>query len=69
MDGEILLDVDMDYEIDNLEGLAAHRPAGARETILTMISDNNFNSILQRTVLLQFALPDAPATPQGMARK
>lgn len=29
------------------------------EIIITMISDNNFNPVLQRTVLLQFALDGA----------
>ncbi len=55
MEGEVLLDVDMDHEIDNLEGLGIHRGAQG-ETVLTMVSDNNFNSLLQRTVLLQFTL-------------
>jgi hypothetical protein len=41
-----------------MEGLAVHREGG--ETILTLISDDNF-SRLQRTLLLEFALPDAPA--------
>ena len=53
--GEVLLNADMGYDIDNMEGLAVHRaPKG--ETILTLISDDNFNSFLQRTILLQFAL-------------
>ena len=55
LDGEVLLHADMAYQIDNMEGLALHR--GARgETILTLISDDNFNHLLQRTLLLQFAL-------------
>lgn len=54
VDGEILLTADLGSEIDNMEGLAAHRNA-AGETILTLISDDNF-SMFQRTVLLQFAL-------------
>jgi hypothetical protein len=49
-----LLEADHRYEIDNMEGLSVHRGAGG-ETILTMISDDNF-SIIQRTLLLQFAL-------------
>jgi hypothetical protein len=58
LDGEILLDVDLSQEIDNLEGLAVHKgPKG--ETVLTIISDDNFNQVLQRTVLLQFTLLDA----------
>ena len=60
MQGEILLDADMGQEIDNLEGLAVHRDANGR-TVLTMISDNNYNSFLQRTVILQFTLHDHAA--------
>lgn len=52
---DMLLAADMSYEIDNMEGLAVHRgPRG--ETVLTMISDDNFNHMLQRTILLQFTL-------------
>jgi hypothetical protein len=56
--GEVLIQADMAYEIDNMEGLAVREgPDG--ETLITMISDDNFNSFLQRTVLLEFALaPD-----------
>jgi hypothetical protein len=57
LEGEILLDADLSQEIDNLEGLAMHKgPKG--ETVLTIISDNNFNQMLQKTVLLQFTLLD-----------
>ena len=55
LDGEVLLEADLASEIDNMEGLAAHRGA-AGETVLTLISDNNFNTFLQRTLLLQFTL-------------
>ena len=55
LDGEVLLEADMGYEVDNMEGLAIHQ--GARgEAVLTIISDNNFNGFLQRTLVLQFAL-------------
>lgn len=54
VDGPILLDVDMGYQIDNMEGLGIHRAADGR-TVLTMISDDNFSPI-QRTILLQFTL-------------
>lgn len=54
LDGEILLDAGMASQIDNMEGLAVHRDASGR-TILTLISDDNQN-ILQRTLILQFAL-------------
>jgi hypothetical protein len=55
LDGVVLLEADMGYDIDNMEGLAVHRgPAG--ETVLTLVSDDNFNHFLQRTILLQFTL-------------
>lgn len=57
--GDVLLEADTAQEIDNLEGLAVSENA-AGETILTLISDDNFNRFLQRTVLLQFALTDEP---------
>jgi hypothetical protein len=54
LDGPVLFEADLGYEIDNMEGLSVHRsPSG--ETVLTMISDDNF-SALQRTLLLQFTL-------------
>ncbi|MFN0217717.1 MAG: esterase-like activity of phytase family protein [Hyphomicrobium sp.] len=56
--GEILIEADMDQQIDNMEGLAVTR-AKSGETLLTVISDDNFNKYLQRTVLLQFSLSDA----------
>lgn len=43
-------------EIDNMEGLAVDlSPAG--ETILTLVSDDNFNDF-ERTLLLRFSVPD-----------
>ncbi len=56
VDGPILIEADMSHQIDNMEGLAVHRGA-AGETVLTLISDDNF-SPLQRTVLLQFTLAE-----------
>ena len=53
--GQTLIEADFGFEIDNMEGLALHRGAGG-ETVLTMISDDNFNHMLQRTLLLQFTL-------------
>ena len=52
--GEPLLEAGPEFEIDNFEGLAVHKSA-AGETILTLISDDNF-SAFQRTLLLQFKL-------------
>ena len=41
------------YAIDNMEGIAVCQRDG--ELRLTIVSDNNFNTSLQRTLLLQFA--------------
>jgi len=60
LDGEVLLEADLSSEIDNMEGLAVHRGPGG-ETVLTLVSDNNFNGFLQRNLLLQFALTDGKA--------
>jgi hypothetical protein len=54
LDGPVLIQADLGQQIDNMEGLAIHRNEKG-ETILTLISDDNF-SWLQRTVLLEFAL-------------
>ena len=54
VDGPALFNADLGHEVDNMEGIDAHvTPEG--ETVLTMISDDNF-SLLQRTLLLQFTL-------------
>ena len=56
LDGEILVDVDDDFEIDNIEGMAISKmdDGGTR---ITVISDDNFSK-RQRTVLLEFKLLD-----------
>jgi hypothetical protein len=54
VDGPVLLFADLGYQVDNMEALAVHRaPDG--ETVLTLLSDDNFSPI-QRTLLLQFTL-------------
>ncbi len=54
--GEVLLEADLRYQIDNMEGIAVGRgPDG--ETIIALVSDNN-QSKLQRTLLLFFALTE-----------
>jgi hypothetical protein len=53
--GRIVFQGDSIYEIDNMEGMAVHRGTGG-ETVVTLISDNNFNRLLQRTLFLQFTL-------------
>jgi hypothetical protein len=55
IDAEVLIEADPNREIDNMEGLAVHTGSGG-ETVVTMISDDNFNKGLQRTLLLQFTL-------------
>ncbi len=56
VDGPVLFEAGLRFEIDNMEGLAVHQtPAG--QTVLTLISDDNF-SALQRTELLQFTLAE-----------
>ena len=68
--GETLIEANGAHEIDNMEGLAVHADVAGR-TILTLISDDNFNSYLQRTVLLQFALVEtlAPAVETPVVAK
>lgn len=56
VDGAVLFEADLGHEIDNMEGIDAHVTSGG-ETVLTMVSDDNF-SLLQRTLLLQFTLVD-----------
>ena len=58
--GETLLSSDMSYEIDNMESVAVHTsPSG--ETVVTLLSDDIFNTFLQRNLLLQFTLHPAGA--------
>lgn len=54
VDGPALTQADLAYQIDNMEGVGIHRtPEG--ETVLTLVSDDNFSPI-QRNLLLQFTL-------------
>ncbi|WP_407186768.1 esterase-like activity of phytase family protein [Bradyrhizobium centrosematis] len=56
VDGPALFVADLGQEIDNMEGIDAHVTSEG-ETVLTLISDDNF-SMLQRTLLLQFTLAE-----------
>jgi len=56
VDGEVLIDTDFGYQIDNMEGLDVTIGADGN-TYLTLISDDN-HSILQRNLLLEFRLVD-----------
>jgi len=52
--GRILLTAKDDKTLDNMEGLSIHTGSSG-ETLLTLISDNNFRGF-QRTIIMQFAL-------------
>ena len=54
VDGKVLIEADLAYQIDNMEGIVVHRNA-AGETVITLVSDDNF-SVIQRNLLLQFVL-------------
>ncbi|MPZ39024.1 MAG: twin-arginine translocation pathway signal [Rhizobiales bacterium] len=56
VDGAVLIEADLGQQVDNMEGISAHR-SSTGETVLTLTSDNNF-SPLQRTMLLQFSLAE-----------
>jgi hypothetical protein len=54
VDGPAIFTADLSNEIDNMEGIDSHvTPEG--DTVLTMVSDDNF-SMIQRNLLLQFTL-------------
>lgn len=63
--GEVLLEANMGQDIDNMEALTAHRATDG-STILTLMSDDNFNTFLQRTILLQFRLKDTRGGRQAV---
>jgi hypothetical protein len=54
IDGSSIFEANLANEVDNMEGIDAHLTTDG-ETVLTMVSDDNFSPI-QRTLLLQFAL-------------
>jgi hypothetical protein len=54
VDGKPMIEADMAFQVDNMEGIAVHRNAEG-ETVITLVSDDNF-SIIQRNLLLQFTL-------------
>jgi hypothetical protein len=54
IDGPSIFEADLGNEVDNMEGIDAHVTEQG-ETVLTMVSDDNF-SMIQRTLLLQFTL-------------
>jgi len=54
IDGPSIFEASLANEVDNMEGIDVHLTAEG-ETVLTMVSDDNF-SLIQRTLLLQFTL-------------
>jgi hypothetical protein len=55
VDGDILLNADMGYQIDNMEGLDVIVEPG--DTRLILVSDDN-HSILERNLMLEFRLTE-----------
>jgi hypothetical protein len=55
LDGQIVGSFDPTFEIDNMEGLAIRRGPND-ETLVYAISDDNFNSPMQSTLLLMYEL-------------
>lgn len=57
LEGEVLLVADWPRDsIDNMEAIASYQAADGEQRLLIM-SDDNYSGFLQRTLLLQFALP------------
>ncbi|MFC5068562.1 esterase-like activity of phytase family protein [Flaviflagellibacter deserti] len=56
LDGPLLFEANLSQEIDNLEAISATKAADGT-TVLTLLSDDNFNPF-QRTILLQFGLKE-----------
>jgi hypothetical protein len=54
LDGPVLMQADMSYQIDNMEGIDAWTRADG-QVMVSLISDDN-HSILQRNLYLEFAL-------------
>lgn len=58
LDGEEIARFTMHENIDNMEGLALRRTSDGK-TLLYVISDDNYNVLLQRTVLLMFEVTNS----------
>jgi hypothetical protein len=54
VDGPAIFNAGLNEEIDNMEGIDAH-VTDEGDTVLTLVSDDNF-SLIQRTLLLQFTV-------------
>ncbi|WP_274427280.1 esterase-like activity of phytase family protein [Chelativorans sp. YIM 93263] len=61
IDGTVLMQADMDYEVDNMEALDIWENADG-QTMISLLSDDN-HSFLQRNLYLEFRLDDQADTP------
>jgi hypothetical protein len=61
--GEVLLEANDTLNIDNIEAITAYRRSPG-ETIITLMSDDNYSG-LQRTLIMQFALPGGEPIAAG----
>lgn len=61
IDGTVLLQADMNYEIDNMEALDIWENADG-QTMISLLSDDN-HSFLQRNLYLEFRLADQADAP------
>ncbi|WP_315919057.1 esterase-like activity of phytase family protein [Mesorhizobium sp. SP-1A] len=66
-DGPVLMQADLGYQIDNMEGLDVWR-RGDGATMVSLISDDN-QSILQRSLYLEFILRDYERQASGSQPK
>lgn len=57
LDGDVVTDVGMSHIIDNMEGLSVRTDANGK-TLIYVVSDDNFNHALQRTLLMLFELKE-----------
>lgn len=56
VDGEVLVDADMSYAIDNMEGIDVIKGADGRSHVVLVSDDNGI--FFQRSVMLEFALKE-----------
>ena len=66
VDGTVLFKADLSEQIDNMEGMAV-RVTESGETMLTLVSDDNQNRLLQRTILLRLRAGSARAARAAAA--
>lgn len=55
LDGDVLVNLDANWRIDNMEGLAV-RVGERGETLVYVVSDDNFNRPIQSTLLVMYEL-------------